>query len=225
MSIGWRLAQLAAFVSLLVAAPALAERVASGQPRQMLIPAVQARAKAVSLKLSDLPTAQTWKPSRQSAANKALPHCANYHPDLSDLIENGQFYSPNFTLPNRSYIGSDVSIFASAKQGQTAYARVVKPQLPGCQAETVVRSAAGQAFHVVVVSAGPLAFPRLADRSAAFRVVLDVKQGSQTTRVYADAVALDHGATVVHLSFFGVGKPFGTLETSVAKTIAARITH
>src|SRR5262249_34569159 len=124
-------------LSLTVVASAAA---ASGQPNKAIIPAVQARAKAVNVQRSDL-AGSGWAP-HPSTSSGETPRCSYYTPDQSDLTENGDATSPEFTLATGSFVSSSTGIFLDAKQGRTAYARVVRPTLPRCLAE-VFRNGTG----------------------------------------------------------------------------------
>src|SRR5262249_5708593 len=139
----------------------------SGKPKQAIIPAVQAKAKAINVKLSDLPTGVGFK-AKPSSPDTGTPTCSYYNPDQSDLTENGNAKSPNFTLASGSFVASSTSIFKTASQGRTAYARVVQPKLPACLAEAFRKGAGTGA--ITVVSAKEIAFPTLAERSNAYRI-------------------------------------------------------
>jgi hypothetical protein len=130
-------------------------------PKQAIVPAVQAKAKAINVKLADLPAAG-WK-AKPSGPDTGTPRCSFYNPDQSDLTENGNAKSPEFTLPSSSFVSSSTSIFKTAGQGRTAYARVVQPKLPKCLAELFRKGAAPT--KVTIVSSAERAFPKLAERS------------------------------------------------------------
>ena len=121
-------------LALLVASSAIAAT--SGQPKKDIIPAVQAKAKAINVKLSDLPKGVGFT-AKPSTPDTGTPTCSFYNPDQSDLTENGDAKSPNFTLASGSFVSSSTSIFKTASQGRTAYARVVQPKLPNCLADRV----------------------------------------------------------------------------------------
>src|SRR5438105_11999242 len=84
----------AGVVSLTVVAVATA---AKGDPKKVIVPAVQAKAKAINVRLSDLP-ASGWR-ARKASTSTSNPRCSSYNPDQSDLTENGDAHSPEFTLP------------------------------------------------------------------------------------------------------------------------------
>ena len=171
-------------LALVVAGTAVAAT--SGEPKKDILPAVQAKAKAINVKRSDLPSGVGFKP-RPSSPDTGTPTCSFYNPDQSDLTENGDAKSPEFTLPSSSFISSSTSIFKTASQGRTAYTRVVQPKLPDCLAD-VFRKGAG-ANKVAIVSAKEIRFAKLGERSNAYRIYATVKVGAQKVKVYLDVAS------------------------------------
>jgi hypothetical protein len=190
-------------------------------PKKVILPTVQVKAKAINVQLADLPAAG-WKAKPASKSNSGQPRCSYYSPDQSDLTENGDADSPEFTLPSSSFVSSNTSIFKTATQGRTAYARVVQPKLPLCLAE-VFRKGSGQPKNVTIVSAAARTFPKLADQSNAYRIVADFKTKAGNVRVFLDIVVMNRGKADVVVFFAGIGLTFkDAFEHSVAGKIAAR---
>src|SRR5579859_578764 len=190
------------------------------EPKKVIKPVVQARAKRISVQLRDLP-GFGWK-SEPSQADRSSPHCSYYDPDQSKLTENADYTSPDFTRPDGLYVSSSVGIFVSAKQGQAAYGLVVKPDLPRCLGQIVAKS--GQPGHITVHSAGALKFPHYGDRSAAFRVVFLVKSGQAPVPATIDLVAVNEGAVDVAVIFGAAGQPVpANFEQKIVGAVAARI--
>jgi hypothetical protein len=210
----------AAVLALTVVAAASA---AKGDPKKVILPAVQAKAKAINVKLADLTAGTGWtaKPSSPSGSS---PRCSYYTPDQSDLTENGDASSPEFTLPSSSFVSSSTSIFQSAAQGRTGYARVIQPLLPRCLGD-IFRKGTGHPSEVTIVSAAATKFPQLAERTNAYRVVADFKTSPKVTiRVYLDFVAMNRGKVDLVIFFFGIGNAFSnSFERSVAAKVAARM--
>lgn len=189
-------------------------------PKKVIIPAVQARAKAINVRLADLPKAG-WK-AKPSGPDTGNPRCSYYNPDQSDLTENGSADSPEFTLPSGSFVSSSTSIFKTAAQGRTAYARVVQPKLPKCLAE-IFRKGTNQAQNVVIVSAGTKPFTKLAERSIAYAIVADFKTSSAKVRVYLDVVLMNRGKVDTVVFFAGIGGSYNkSFEQGLAAKVAAR---
>jgi hypothetical protein len=159
-----------------------------------------------------------------TSSSDETPRCSYYSPDQSDLTENADAESPEFTLAGGSFVSSATGIFMSAQQGRTGYARVVQPQLPKCLAE-VFRKGTGHASQVVIVSAAAVSFPQLAERTNAYRIVADFHVSTtQTLRVTLDIVALNRGKVDTVVFFAGLGQPFGAaFERGVVGKVAARM--
>ncbi len=190
------------------------------EPKKVIVPAVQAKAKAMNLRLSDLPAAMGFKAKPGSSGNSD-PRCSYYNPDQSDLTENGDAKSPEFTLTSGSFISSSASIFKTATQGRTAYARVVQPKLPNCLAEVFRKGAAPT--KVTIVSSKEIPFPKLAERSNAYRIVATFTSGSQKIAVYLDAVLMNRGKVDAIIFFAGIGNFYNsTFEQNLAAIVAAR---
>jgi len=182
----------------------------ANDPKKDIKPAVQARAKAIGVKRSDLPgTAWRKEPANPS---KATPRCSFYNPDQSHLTENGDFNSPEFTAPSGTYVSSTVGIFVSPQQAKTGYLAVVKPALPRCLAELIAKSSK------------PGVITQYNDRSAAFRVALKVKSGNAKVPAFIDVVAINRGAVDTAI-FFGsvLNPPTAAFEQRVVDRVAARI--
>jgi hypothetical protein len=212
---------LAVFVAALVATGAAAATISgSGEPKKAIKPAVQARAKRIAVQLKDLP-GFGWK-VEPAQANRSSPHCSYYNPDQSRLTENGDYTSPNFTRPDGMYVSSSVGVFVSANQAKTAYAEVVRPDLPRCLGEIVAKSAAKG--HVTVHSTGTLSFPQYGTQSAAFRVVFYVKSGKTMVPATIDLVAINQGAVDAAVFFGSAGQPVpASFERQIVARVAGRI--
>ena len=204
---------------LVVAGAALAAN--QSEPKKVIIPAVQAKAKAINVKLSDLPAAGwTAKPADNSKSN--TPKCSYYNPNQSDLTENGDANSPQFTLPSASYVSSSTSIFKSAAQGRTAYTRVIQPKLPLCLAE-LFKKGAGAKASVKILSAAARTFPNVAERTNAYRISADFTVSKTKIRTIADFVVFNRGKVDTVMFFVGIGGSFNdSFERSVASKVAAR---
>lgn len=192
----------------------------SSEPKKDIIPAVQAKAKAINVKLSDLPKALwTQKPAGNSGNT---PRCSYYNPKQSDLTENGDASSPQFTLPSASYISSNTSIFESAAQGRTAYARVIQPKLPLCLAQ-LFKKGAGTRAKVTILSATARSFPNVAERTNAYRIAATITVSGTQLKTVADFVVFNRGKVDTVMFFIGIGGSFNdSLERSIAVKVATR---
>ena len=181
-------------------------------PRKAIVPGVQAKAKAINVKLGDLPAAG-WK-AKAAGPDSGTPRCSYYNPDQSDLTENGDAKSPEFTLPSSSFVSSSTSIFKTAAQGRTAYARVVQPKLPKCLAELFRKGAAPT--RVAIVSSAERSFPKLAERSNAYRIAGRTPRRAGTKiPISLDIVVMNRAKTDVVIFFAGIGER-STIPSSAA---------
>jgi hypothetical protein len=72
-----------------------------GHPQKKLTKAGQARARAARLRLAYFPPGWTEKPHQKSAGDSD-PRCSYYNPEQSDLVEIGEYDSPDFQLSDGS---------------------------------------------------------------------------------------------------------------------------
>jgi hypothetical protein len=193
---------------------------AEGEPQKKLTKADQARARAVSLKLSDL--GRGWKSEPPSKQNQSQPRCSNYKPDQSDLIETGDYDSPNFSRPEGSFVSSGVGIFKTAEMARRGYTRVALPALPRCFGE-LFRKRFTKPRSATIFFAGPVAFRRYGDGSNAYRIRASVNVPPATVPATIDIVLLNRGRIDVAIIFAGIVRPFpSAFEQSIVAKVAAR---
>jgi uncharacterized delta-60 repeat protein len=185
---------------------------ASWQPKQVILPAAQAKARSIGLKRADLP-GPSWKsePSGPSSSQR----CSYYHPTLSDLTENGRVASPGFRLPTGSIVASLVDVFKSATQGRNAYERAFNSAAVRCFAQVLHSQG-----NAKIISVASLAFPHLTQRTSAYRIVAEFSDG----RGYFDFLFLGRGRINLLVYFGGVRKPFrSSFEHGLATSLARRM--
>jgi len=189
-------------------------------PKKVIIAAVQAKAKAINVHLADLPKGD-WT-AKPPSPDSGTPQCSYYKPDQHDLTENGNASSPEFTTPTASFISSSTSIFKTAAQGRTAYKRVVQPKLPQCLAE-IFRKGVGKAGKITNLTAVTQPFPKLGERSNAYRISGIFSNASGQISIYLDVVVFNRGKVDTVIFFAGIGRAFlDPIEQSVAGKVAAR---
>jgi hypothetical protein len=212
--------RLLAVLGIVAVASAGAAGATGKAPRQAIEPALQAHAKKIAVRLGDLP-GFGWK-AHAPQTDRSSPRCSYYNPDRSKLTENGDYVSPDFIRSDGLYVSSSVGIYASAKQAKTAFALVVRPELPRCLGESIVKS--DKPGHIKLHSTGTLAFRRYGDASVAYRIVFLVKNGGQQVPATIDLVAINEGAVDVVLFFSAAGQPVPPgLERTVTAAVTARI--
>jgi hypothetical protein len=192
---------------------------AGGEPQHAFTKADQARARAASLKLSDFAPGWTAATSAGTTSGSE-PRCSNYHPDQSDLVETGKYDSPDFTrTADHSFVSVSTGVFRTAAMAKRGYARVAVRQLPACFGELFVRGIT-KPSSAKVVSARAIAFPRVGDRSNAYRLAASVTTPTVTLPVTADIVLFNKGRTDVAMIFLGIARP---LPVSLEQTAVARV--
>lgn len=210
----------AAVALALLVAVAVAVSATAKPPKKQYTAAGTASAKAVALKLSDLPSG--WKASKGGGSGATVT-CPTFDPDQSDLTTVGHAESGFETTDGLGNAASIVGVFSSASQAQTSWNRLVKPQMVACLAH-FVESIGSKGTTVKVVSKGklPLALP--GKRKAAYRVVANVTSGGQQAKVYLDVILQGGGPTDTVLIITSViTPPAKAFETGLAAAIAGRL--
>lgn len=203
---------------LVVAAVAVGAALAApGDPQKKLTKADQARARAASIRLADLGAG--WKSVPSGNKDSGNPRCSNYNPDQSDLVETGDYDSPDFTRTDGSFVSSTTGVFRTAQMARTGYGRVAVPALASCFAELFQKQAV-KPNTIQILGTGPLAFPALGDRSAAYRVTMTYKTRKASVPFTTDLVVFDKGRTDVALIFLGIAQP---LPAAAERALAARV--
>jgi hypothetical protein len=194
---------------------------ANGEPQKQLTKAGQAKAKAIALHKADFPAGWVGKPNTNTS--QGSPRCSTYNPDQSDLIENGDYDSPDFSRADGSFVSSSVGVFKTLKMARTGYARVARPELASCFGELFKKGAAPAKVQLLHV--GTLGFRRLGDRSNAYRLTANVTVQNTTLPVAIDIVTFSRGRVDVAMIFLGIRAPLpASFEQALAGKVAARAT-
>ena len=205
-----------ALLALIATGAALA---AKGDPRKHHTAADQAKAKSIVVRLSDLGAGWTGKKSPNSGGHL---HCKGFEPDESALVETGKANSLDFSK-GLQFVSSNAALYATAAQAQTAWNLVVQPGLLTCLKALFEQGGSSGGATTTVKSQGPLAFPKLAARTAAYRIVFQTKSGSQTLSGDLDVVLLGAGRIDTAMLLLSVGVPHTALEQHLAGVVAARV--
>lgn len=193
---------------------------ASGEPQKKHTPLDMAKARTVVLRVSDLGAG--WKASRSTTNSGGTPRCKSFQPDESDLTETGTADSPDFQKGFR-FVSSAAGVFKSAAQAQASWDRVVKPGLLGCLGSIFNQGASTGKATTKILAKGSLSFPRLAPRTAAYRIKFSTKTQGLTLGGTLDLILLGNGridALMISVSF---GTPPLADEQRLASLIAHRL--
>jgi hypothetical protein len=213
-----RQAALGVCLALLLVPTAIA---ADGLPHKKLTNADQAAARTASLTIADV--GGTWISQRSGATGDWKPRCRYvYEPDLSDLVETGEYASPEFVSRKGFSASSTTQVFRTIQMARAAHERAAVPGLPICLGEQIRNGGGGPG--AAVTARGPLRFPKYGDRLNAYRVNVNfTAKDLTTTRVVADLVLVTRGRTGVAMIFAGSGQPLPTsLERLLVRRVVAR---
>jgi hypothetical protein len=195
-------------LSLVMSGAAAAER---GDPEKRLVPADQARARALLVRKADLGPGFVAV-TRESDADHF--YCRAL--DESDLTVTGEARSPQF---GRSgvFVTSESEVYETRADARSSWRRGTSAAGAKCERAAFQEGFARQG--AVLESFGKLSFPRLAERSVAFRVVATVRG----IRAYLDVIVLQHGRAHAALGLGGLTPLPKAEEVQLARAIAARM--
>jgi len=193
---------------------------ANGEPQKHHNPADMARARSVVLRPSDL--GSTWKATPATSSENGSLRCRAFAPDESDLTETGAASSPDFSQ-GLQYVSSYASLFETAAQAQASWSRVVRPGLMTCLRTLFEQGASSGGTTTKVTGTGVLAVPRLAPRTAGYRLSFTATNSNVTLRGAVDIVLLGRARIDAALLYVAFGTPSQALERRLDRIIAARL--
>ena len=185
---------------------------ARGDPRERITPADQARAKAMLLRKADLGLGfRAGAPPTGSGDF----YCRAL--DESDLTITGKAESPTFQGGVETS-SSLARVYRSARESSASWRRGTS-----VAGEKCVRAEFGSQMTLrggTLESFGRVAFPNLAERTSAYRLVVS----SQGLRVFLDVVGLKQGRAQVALLFGSALTPMPRdVEVGLARAVARRM--
>jgi hypothetical protein len=213
---------LGALLVLCIAVPAVA-LAADTDPKKRITTADQARARSIVLKLSDLSAG--WKKVPPPPERDLT--CPGFNPDESDLTLTGESEAV-FEHPQGLLIGSYSEVFATKDDALKSWTRSDKPGTARCLGYFFRQDFTQKGTAVKIVSAGRMAFPKLAPRTTAFKVVArmtitqDGKTGTVPITLQLIAFGQGRGDTSMIAVTPGTGIPMAELR-ALGKVLAARL--
>lgn len=196
-------------LSLATAGAALAGK---GDPQKRIVPSDQRRAKSMLLRQGDFGPgfrAAPGPPESSDVYCKAL--------DESDLTLTGEARSQTFAAGVEAY-SSLAQVYGSRADSNASWRRGTSSTALECVRKQFRRAFAAQGGRLE--SFGRIPFPRVAEQSAAYRVVVS----SQGVRAYLDVVALKQGRAHVALLTVSPLTPVPKEEeTRLARVLARRM--
>ena len=217
--------RLALILLVVLAVPALA-LAANTDPKREIISADEGRAASIVLKRTDL--SGSWKRTTSPSSESDLT-CSFYHPDGSDLTISGDAKSEFERAGGMPSILSYADVYATAKDAAASWSRTVKPALARCVAKLLQDElGANPAGTLKILRQGAIPFPRVAPRTAAFRVglVFSTEQAGETVKVPLTfhIVVVGRGRTEAGLLTFAPGPGVAAAELhSFARLLSERM--
>jgi hypothetical protein len=214
---------LGALLVLCIAVPAVA-LAADTDPKKKITPVDQAKARSILLKRSDF--AAGWKKVPASPDSDAT--CPGFNPDESDLTLNGEAEADFEHTQGVRFVASAAEVFATEADARKSWTRSDKPATARCLGYLFSQGQTNTSTKVRIVSAGRMAFPKLAPRTAAFKVVarLAITESGKTTTVPVTiqliAFGQGRGDTSMIAITPGAGVPVAELRL-FGKVLAARL--
>jgi hypothetical protein len=201
-----RVRRLAALLLLALALPALA-LASHREPQKRTAAADERIAAAVVLKRADFTTG--WKRTPGSPGDGGHFDCPGYDPDGSDLVRTGEAEADFEHIQGFPAVFSFANVFKSRAHAAASWTRGVKPAMATCLATVLQRGLQSEGMKVAVSGRGAIAFPKVAPRTAAYRIALQVTVNAdgRTSRVpmTMHVIALGRGRAEAGLVTLGVG--------------------
>ena len=163
-----------------MALPAVA-LAADTDPRKKITAADQAKARSILLKRTDF--AAGWKKVPTTPDSDAT--CPGFNPDESDLTLTGEAESDFEHTQGLLSVASHSEVYATKADALKSWTRSDKPATARCIGYFFREGVTAEGTKVKIISAGRMAFPKLAPRTTAFKVVarLNVTDSGKTSTV------------------------------------------
>lgn len=234
-----RLFPLAAMLAVLALAGIAAAAADSPIPQIDIDPADQAWAESIVPESADLgkgwianPATEGGSDSDDSSSDSSW--CAEGTPNRSDLTATGAAMTPNFERTDNSSLSSYAIVWQTPDHADADWDRTVTrmPAFLDCLA--AVFRGGPKAVKIVVTAKGPIAFPTVTSRTAAYRITVAIKttvrvKKKRRTKLSEfanfDFVLLGNGraSATITLLWFNRKPVSAAYEQSLARTIAARM--
>lgn len=188
------------------------------EPQKRFTPADQARARAMLLKRSDFTAG-----FRQDApSNEPDPHidCARSVSE-ADLIQTADVEGPGFTRGAVS-VSSAAQLYESVADASASWRRSTSAAGIKCLTNLARREFTQGGIRFV--SLRTIAFPRVAQRTIAFRIVLSAKVQQTTVKLYADFVVLMHSRAHAQVFAASPAVPFPRADlVALTRVVSGRM--
>jgi hypothetical protein len=213
---------LGAVLVLCIAVPAVA-LAADTDPKKKITAADQAKARAIVLKRSDL--GDGWKKTPLSPESDRT--CPGFNLDESDVTLTGENRA-TFEHSQGLFIGASSEVFVTKDDALKSWTRSDTPATARCLGYFFRRDFTQMGTTVKIVSSGRMAFPKLAPRTTAFKVVarMTITQDGKTRTVLLTlqlvVLGQGRGDTSFLVATPGGGVPIPELR-ALGKLLTARL--
>jgi hypothetical protein len=218
-----------AFVALLGATVAVGS---SGEPRRALTAVDQGRAEAMLLTRGDL--GARWRTGADVTGDAEAfdLRCSGHEPDESDLTITGTAASAPFERSGGaafSYVRSFATLYLSRDHASASWMRMIRPTLVRClvrllDREMQLQGARPADVRVQATSVKRIAFPRVASRTAAYRVSGYATTDTFRLPLHLDVVLLGSGRAHGGIVAFSFLHPLSrSAEVRLGRAVAARM--
>jgi hypothetical protein len=196
--------RLAVLIAGCLALPALA-LAADTDPVKRIDPADQRKAASIILQRADLGAG--WRKVSVSPQDVADVACPGFNPDLSNLTVTGEAKATYKKAVGIQSVHSGASVYETKADALALRWHTVRPGLAQCLAHTLKQGMDEENGTVTIVRQGRIAFPKVAPRTDAFRVVtsVSVRQAGQTVTLPFTLHWVGLGRGRAETAFFALG--------------------
>jgi hypothetical protein len=203
-----------ALLALVAAGSAVADHL---DPQKRITPADQARARAMLLKQADLPAGFQGSPT---GIGEPHVNCSQAVSE-ADLTQTGDAEGLQFIRGTTS-VNSGAQIYESAADATASWRRGTSAAGIQCLTSLLRREFARQGIRLV--SFRKIAFPRVAQRTVAYRVTLALETPQGTVRLFADVVVMSHSRALTQVFVASaLTAPSRAEELRLARLVAGRM--
>jgi len=205
----------------LVAALVVCGAASADKEKVQIVAADQSLAKNALVRLADLGSPAGWSGGQTKPTPPTSFTCGKYTAKQSDLVLTGnaaaKWMHSGLQINSEAQVLKTENMVALDWQRTVTHAGVVD-----CLRQ---KFAAGLPKGQKLVSFGPVAFPKVASHSAAFRGLVDVSTGNSTVRVLVDVVVVGAGRvelTLITTAPYVAREPIQAAEAHLVQVLAAR---
>jgi hypothetical protein len=207
--------RLAAAFALVLAGVLAGSAAAANAPIQRHAAKDMALARRALIRKADV--GKGWESVRAVTGRSTLT-CKASNPSMAGIVETGAA-SSGFR-GTAQVIGQVAWVYRTAAQAATLWRRVAGKGFLCCLVEAA-RSAGG--LQVTKLKSGELAAPKLAGRTAAYRVIATAKVQGKTVNLTYDNFLLAQGRTVTQITFGSVQPIPSAVELALARVVSKRL--